>query len=194
MEIEQLRQEINQLLDNVVKHSNNYNENRSIPSLEIKFILSKVNKLQESMVILKYLLEEQENKAKKSSSIIKESAPEIIIGKIEESIAVKVETIVVEKIEVESIDPPINKSTKTVEDSLKLKPIKILIDAFSLNDRYLFANELFNKDMSAFNSFIKSIDNCNSLDEAKEIIAIQNWDYENERVLSLLSLVERRFL
>ncbi|PJA07946.1 MAG: hypothetical protein COX70_05130 [Flavobacteriales bacterium CG_4_10_14_0_2_um_filter_32_8] len=182
MEIEQLRKEINHLLENIVEHSNSYSENKSIPSLEISFVLAKVNKLHESLMVLKYLLEEQEKKTKKSIASTTEPKPvELIIE--------KEDTIIVEHNVV-----AIKKQIITVEDNLKQKSIKKLIDAFSLNDRYLFANELFNKDMNAFNELIKAIDNCSSLDDAKEILSKLDWDYENENVLSFLNSVERRFL
>lgn len=182
MEIEQLRKEINHLLENVVEHSNAYSDNKPIPSLEISFILTKINKLHESMSILKYLLEEQEKKTIKASILAtKSKGVELIIEK---------EKVVI----IENKISPTKKQIKTVEDNFNQKPITKLIDAFSLNDRYLFANELFHKDMNAFNEFIKKIDTCTTLDEAKEILSQQDWDYENECILSFLNSVERRFL
>ncbi len=192
MEIEELRKEINHLLANVVEHSNSYSDNRPIPSLEISFILTKVNKLQESMAVLKHLLEKQEQKALNIST----SEKEIISSEKEQIVqAEKLEEVeeVDEKVETKKTSSLMNESAKTVEVNLKLKPIKNLVDAFSLNDRYLYSNELFQKDMNAFNTLIKSIDCCTSLEEAKEIIAKENWDFENEQVLSFIELVERRF-
>src|SRR3989338_9055 len=125
MEIEQLRKEINHLLENVVEHSNSYSDNKPIPSLEISFILTKINKLHETMSILKYLLEEQERKTIKASILAAKSKSVVVI--------------------IENKITPTKKQIKTVEDNFKQKPIVKLIDAFSLNDRYLFANELFHK-------------------------------------------------
>ena len=192
MEIEELRKEINQLLDNVVEHSDYYSDNVPIPSLEISYILTKVNKLQESMAVLKHLLEKQEQKALNIST----SEKEIISSEKEQLVqAEKLEEVeeVDEKVETKKTSSLMNESAKTVEVNLKLKPIKNLVDAFSLNDRYLYSNELFQKDMNAFNTLIKSIDSCTSLEEAKEIITKENWDFENEQVLSFIELVERRF-
>ena len=182
MEIEQLRKELNHLLENVVNHSEQFSEGRSIPSLEINVVLAKINKMKENLIVLKYLLGEQEKKAKKMSSFTESVKPIEISSSKEEPL------IVEDKI------TPVKKQPKTVEDNLKQQPIKKLIDAFSLNDRYLFANELFHKDMNAFNELIKTIDNCSCFEDAKEIISKLDWDYENESVLSFLNSVERRFL
>ncbi len=57
MEIVQLRQEINDLLENVVEHSNSYTTKEHLSSLEVSFVLKKVSKAQEALTILKYLLE-----------------------------------------------------------------------------------------------------------------------------------------
>ena len=48
MEIDEIRQELNDLLENVVDHSGRYTAERPIPSLEISFVLSKINKMQEN--------------------------------------------------------------------------------------------------------------------------------------------------
>ena len=45
MEIEQLRQEINDLLENVVKHSNSYTGKKELLALDASLVLNKVNKV-----------------------------------------------------------------------------------------------------------------------------------------------------
>lgn len=86
----------------------------------------------------------------------------------------------------------------SISDKFLHTPIPSLKDAFSLNDRYLFANELFKKDMALFNETVKTIDSCSSLIAAQEILSQSqvklNWDTENERVINFYELVERRFL
>ena len=47
MEIEQLRKELDHLLENVVDHSKDFTERRQIPSLEIGVVLAKINKMQD---------------------------------------------------------------------------------------------------------------------------------------------------
>lgn len=212
MEIEQLRKELNELLEKVVEHSNNYLGKKQIPSLEISFLLAKINKMQEHLIILKHLLSEQEleiirqeklvaeRRAKEIPAIeiepplviLKENTQEPILPK--ENI-VAAQTIAQPEIKTEEVATP--EKPKAKKDIEKL-PIAKLVDAFSLNDRYLYANELFNKNMSAFTELIKSIDNCTSYQEAEQLLTNTknelDWDTDYIHVLSFYSLVERRFL
>ncbi len=197
MEIERLRKELNELLENVVDHSQRYSENRPIPSLEISFVLSKINKMQEGLTILKYLLEQQELAHKSSSK------KQVVFKKMEDEDDDwgEEEGVIQPAIEPEPVE---ENKTITEEQELQVKPvanieqipINKLVDALTLNDRYLYANELFGKDMTAFNELVKVIDNSTSYEEAKAAIAGLNkeWDEESEHVLSFFSLVERRFM
>ena len=203
MEIDQLRQELNDLLDNVVEHSEIYSGNRQIPSLEISYVLTKINKMQETLIVLKHLLNEEERENKRRSKAKREQET---IDKDKVLIEEKVEIVEVEPIvETEKLVEPINEEApvqKVAEvkkpNNIEQLPIAKLVDALSLNDRYLFANELFDKDMSAFNDTVKSIDESANFEAAK-VILMENgnqreWDIENEHVLSFTNLVERRFL
>ena len=64
MEIGRIRKELTALLDNIVEHSNKYSEDRTIPSLEVGVVLTKINRLQDGMSVLRHLLEKQEKEAK----------------------------------------------------------------------------------------------------------------------------------
>jgi len=202
MEIEQLRKEINQLLDNIVDHSERYAGSRHLPSLEISFVLSKVNKMQERMIVLKHLVEENENNVKlnnekKTHDVVADSSlPEDVQVQPEPFVAdpAEEESPIEEESPVEEIDvPEDNERIAAVSENLEQPTISKLIDALTLNDRYLYANELFDKDMNAFNDLVKSIDNSASINEAKELLMQLNWDDENEHVLSFILLVEQRF-
>ena len=214
MEIEQLRKEINELLENVVEHSGNYSGNRQIPSLEISFVLTKINKMQEALIILKHLLKEQEIDIKRQKKLaaqeelIEKQAekiePTILVEKtiLQEPILEKeevLEEIVIEQhTEIKTIEVVIAPEKPKAKKDIEKLPIPKLVDAFSLNDRYLYANELFDKDMGAFNELVKSIDNCTSNQEAEQLLTTTknelDWDNEDVHVTSFYSLVERRFL
>jgi len=188
MEIEHIRKELNHLLDNVVEHSTRYSEERPIPSLEISFVLTKINKMQENLSVLRHLLEEQEKFSKEARNAERDS---VVIEKVQEK------TVSVEE-KTENHEPTIDVPQKEavpsdISDNLEQPPIPRLIDALTLNDRYLYANELFNKDMNAFNELVKSIDESSSLANAKELFSSLSWDDENEHVISFNILVERRF-
>ncbi len=184
MEIEDIRKDLNDLLDNVVEHSTKFSDERPIPSLEISFVLAKINKMQETLSVLRYLLEEQETISKQRPKT-KTEIP--VTQEVQEEI--EEQPVIVETI-IESSQ----KVDETLAENHEQSPIPKLIDALTLNDRYLYANELFNKDMNSFNELVKSIDNSSSLNEAKETLSALDWDDENEHVISFYNLVERRFI
>lgn len=208
MEIEQLRKELNNLLENLVDHSQSYSGNRQIPSLQISYALSKVNKMQETLILLKHLLQEEERQLKQKRTEAK-PAPEAVIEQeeVQQQVVSTPEPEVIQQPVIES-EPEVpiqetiieNEPTKeaTPISNIEQLPITNLVDVFSLNDRYLYANELFDKDMSAFNEIVKTLDAFSNLSEAKSLLSEtgtnRNWDEENEHVISFYSLVERRFL
>lgn len=190
MEIEQLRQELNHLLENVVDHSGRYSEARPIPSLEVSFVLKKINKMQENLTILKYLLKEQEKFSKQMGGSDRKTDIE---DPIVESIEREEETIIDKVIQSEPVQENVSEDPPLKKEETEQPSISKLSDGLTLNDRYLFANELFNKDMSAFNDLVKSIDECSSLDEAIALYSKSDWELDNVHVISFTNLVERRF-
>lgn len=214
MEIQQLRKEFNQLLDKINQQSERFTDEAHLPSLEVSVMMSKINKLQEVTAVLKYATEHMEGRANQKRKIFDAQLNE---DRLEASNAIKkeqeeqkaAEEIVLDEPEIEAAIPeklvPVQelpKTEKKPESSLGDKfletPIASLKDAFSLNDRYLFANELFKKDMALFNEMITKLDNCNNIEEAMLIVekasSALNWDLESENVLSLHNKVQRRFI
>ncbi|MFB0926416.1 MAG: hypothetical protein QMB65_14220 [Vicingaceae bacterium] len=205
MEIGRIRKELTVLLDNIVEHSNKYSEDRTIPSLEVGVVLTKINRLQDGMSVLRHLLEKQEKEAKhqrqKERIVRAESLVEPIVTTnlenevIEEISVVEIPNEVVEEnIPIKEVPAIKEEAEKNEPKQVELNAISKLIDSLTLNDRYLYANELFNKDMNAFNELVKDIDGCSSFDEAQKLYMLLDWEIENEYVLSFTSLVERRFL
>lgn len=216
MEMEQLRKEFNQLLANINEHSERFTDHEHLPALEVSVMMSKIGKLLEVATILKHTvkeLEENKKNVKKEATIIsvQESVvsisepeadlePEIIETPKIEEVTPKEEHPKIVEAKQEEIKPeptkPVEKSS--VGEKFSHLPLSSLKDAFSLNDRYLFANELFKKDMALFNETIKTIDSCGSLINAQEhlnaIKTTLNWDNESDYVVTFYQLVERRFL
>lgn len=216
MDIATLRTELNDLIENLEKHSAQFPKNRPVPSLEVGVMIAKVHKIQDRLSVLKYLLEKEEVEAKTESygtftppSAMpqqKTTTPESIIAEEKET-------------EPEAETLPNNESTtpeqqpapapteqekvaaateaQELAEKLSRTPINSLKEAFSLNDRYLYANELFDKNMEAFNNLITTIDACNNLTEAQEQLSLArqayHWDDENVFVNEFTVLVERRF-
>lgn len=216
MEIEQLRKEFNQLLANINEHSERFTHHEHLPALEVSVMMSKIGKLLEVATILKHTVKElEENKKinKKESSVVSVQEPVVSVS---EPVAI-LETEIVEIPKIEELAPILEqpkvaevKKEETKPETVKPTdkssigekfshlPLASLKDAFSLNDRYLFANELFKKDMALFNETIKTIDSCGSLINAQEYLnSIKtnlNWDNESDYVVTFYQLVERRFL
>lgn len=219
MEIQELRKEFNQLLDKINQHSDRFTDKDYFPSLEASVMLSKINKLQELAAVLKFAIElneeqashkrrnyQQEQRELKKEAIIEEliEAPkEVQIELIDEAIKIEEEKEVIPVQEAEEAKKLEAKEVKengqnSVSDKFSQTPIASLKDAFSLNDRYLFANELFNKDMTLFNDAIKTLDACENeviaMGKLNEFGATYDWDLENEHLLMLQNKVQRRFL
>ena len=97
--------------------------------------------------------------------------------------------IVVESVQKEIITEAEGAKLTNVKKPLVAK----LSERLTLNDRYLFANELCKKDMSAFNELVKLIDSCASLDEATRLYSTMDWKIDNEDVIAFTNLVEQRF-
>lgn len=223
MDVKKIRQELNEIIKNIVEHSESFPANRPIPSLEVSAVISKVNKMQEQLAVLKYLLEVHENQQKnipvqEQNSILTEEpiAPENtfsttnIVEQVTEPEVPVFETpeaVQEEEIEEKQQEQTEEKVEITVSEDIKTKqevaqklsrtPIKSLKEAFSLNDRYLYANELFDKNMEAFNNLIKTIDESSNINEANEKLITAktqyNWDEENNFYVEFSILVERRF-
>lgn len=208
MEIEQLRKEFNQVLANITEHSERFTGSDHLPALEVSVMMSKINKLQEIAAILKHTIHSKEEKRRffQKADSVRSKTDEQTAEVIKQVIVVEDELIIENSIDVsiaigietKEIDPKAIGATESVSDKFLHTPIASLKDAFSLNDRYLFANELFKKDMSLFNETVKTIDECKNLIEAQELLNQSktnlNWDAENERVISFYELVGRRFL
>ncbi len=91
-------------------------------------------------------------------------------------------------------------TTKDLSDRLKSLPIKDLSKAFSINDRILTQNNLFDGDTLGFNVTLEDINKLNSFDEAKDylsknIIGKYKWTSKSKlkAAQGFVQLVGRRF-
>ena len=73
-----------------------------------------------------------------------------------------------------------------------------MMNAISLNQRFMFINELFDGDPEVFKESVDMVDECGSFDESVEKL-VQNyardyhWDMNSEEVKELLKIIFRRF-
>jgi len=88
---------------------------------------------------------------------------------------------------------------KALPEKLGQAAITDLTKAMSINDKLLYANELFGRDMSAMNTMLQKLNGLGSFDSAKvELIQLaerNDWTNEERREIaqSFIKLVQRRF-
>lgn len=86
----------------------------------------------------------------------------------------------------------------SLSHQLKKQPISNLMTAIGLNERYLFANQLFGGSMENFMEEVKKLNSCESATEAmdyfdRKLCETNKWDKNDELVKGFRLLVERRF-
>lgn len=104
------------------------------------------------------------------------------------------------KLTPESLNEKISKlsQSESLANKLQNQPIKNLKTAIGLNERFLFANELFSGDGSEYNRAIEEFNHLESLDAALRLIEHKyqptyNWDFDNRTVQNFLLYLKRRF-
>ena len=102
-----------------------------------------------------------------------------------------------------SSKPDINEAFASEDSSisghLQKQPIADLMSAIGLNERYLYANDLFEGDMQEFKNAIKMLNEFENVGDAKSFFesglrGTYGWEDENELAQALFNLIERRYL
>ncbi len=97
-----------------------------------------------------------------------------------------------------TINDTFNEASDTLADKLQNQKIQSIMEAISVNHKYMFTKELFDGDREAFVTAIGQIESCESFDEAVELL-VQNfakersWDMNSDEVKELLKVVFRKF-
>ncbi len=150
----------------------------------------------------KSLIAESEDEAESESNHDQEMED---VSGLDLIISDKVENIIHEFESEEELPskPDLNEAFTEEEDSslsdqLQKQPIQDLLTAIGLNERYLYANELFNGDIEDFRSVIRRLNEFESGKDAKayfdnELKESYNWEADNKLVKALYLLVDRRY-
>lgn len=90
------------------------------------------------------------------------------------------------------------KSKPTLVDKVARQPLKDLKGSMGINERFLYANELFHGDMGAFTRAVEELNHLESEQDAErllneELAAKYKWNDESDAVTAFKSLVSRRF-
>lgn len=87
----------------------------------------------------------------------------------------------------------------TLGDKVSKQKLHDIKRGIGINERFLFANELFGGDMSAFSRAVEELNHVDSENDANRLLnenlaTKYRWDDEDETVLAFKSLVSRRFV
>lgn len=202
MDLKEMRKDITNLIDDIKYTSDSLTDLDRLPVIQLNVILAKINLLTKKTTILLHYVEkhgEEQKKIRFSSE--KESPVEDVtpIPEVEKDTPVEDNTAVPE-VEMETVKSETNgenSNSGNVEDRLKQITIKDLTTAIGINEKYLFASELFEGKIESFTEAVMSLNAFESFDQAKNFmnnLANQyKWDPENESVISFTDLVARRF-
>jgi len=112
--------------------------------------------------------------------------------------------------EIDSLNEKFKSNQQTLLDTLGTEKKDALIDihekrplaglkkSITINQRFMFENDLFSGDKGEFEMVVNYLDNCKSNKEAMEFISVnyiekKNWDLEKEEVVEFLMVVNKRF-
>lgn len=92
------------------------------------------------------------------------------------------------------------KKATELSEKLSESPISDLTRAMSINDKLLYVNELFDRDIEAFNETLKVLNRFDSLNDAKGLLSnlAERYDWLNGEKIDIsrdfIKLVRRRYL
>ena len=98
----------------------------------------------------------------------------------------------------QSLNEKLKKDHPEIAEHLSTSKVADLQDAITLNDKFLFINELFRGDRNMYERSIRTINGFNTIQEAeywieRELKIKMGWAEENGMVRSFYSLVRKRF-
>lgn len=217
MDKNRIRKEIAELINSIKQHSDDIGDKKHIPQLELELILKKIAALYEKSIVFNYLNSQNtiENEIAKliEPKVNIEEKIMVEISKAEEkgkeeivNVAPPVEEPKIEEPKVEEVKPVVEE-VKPIEPVQIEKPktvvniqkpsISDIKTAIGINDRFQFANDLFQGNMQEYDIAIQQLNSSENLDSAMVYLGslqkLYNWDEENATMIRLRELVERRY-
>lgn len=198
-------------------------EDGELNPLQVELLLDDARSLHERLAVLQYLSFEKEVKSKSKEKKDKKKEKKKPFGikfesvdsqesltkqiDLEESIDEVLETNEIAK-PLDSTDSLISTSvndrfaqseTSSLADQLSKQPIKDLINAIGINEKFLFIEQLFNNDGISYNAELTVLNSMDSFEEAINYInnELQNkfdWKLKGTVEKKFIRLVERRYL
>jgi hypothetical protein len=204
-----IRKEIAALINSIKEHSDNIGDNKHIPQIELELILHKIEKLYQKSIVFNHLNSNGDTKqnAITSKPVVETPKVEIKQETVNPVISDKPIDLFGSEIPPVTEKPKQEKKAEKKEDKKEEKPaisnkiqkpsIQDLTKAIGLNDKFLFANELFEGNMQEYSIAIQQLNGAGSLESAMDYFSnlqqLYEWDMEKETVKQLVDLVDRRY-
>lgn len=200
-DVAKIRKELTNLVDKLKEQSDSVSNMEHVPSLEINVMMARVNRLYEKAVLYKHILiaEESLKEQVPAQSFSSNEPVTPIIETPEETSAPTVKAENNSLSSTQTLKPETNIPEKRKSSLLEGTPISNIKKHLGINERYLFANELFKGKMEDLMNAIDEIENQSSFENAQGLIKTKwanshQWDEDNAQVVSFYKIVERRFL
>lgn len=212
MDKQAIKNEIDSLIQKLKERSTAISNIDKITVAEMAELQSTVDKLHQHISVLNYLKTHGASSAKEEEKSLYKAAivPDTVEVKLESEKPVEVKDAPVDLFggELPPVVAPekpkaekktVKKEEKPVQVVSKIQKPKLdnLNSAIGLNDKFQFANELFEGSMPEYNIAIHQLNTAGTIESAMEYVEslqlLYNWDFENETVKRLLDLVDRRY-
>lgn len=209
-----IRKEIAVLINSIKEHSDNIGDKDHVPQLELELILHKIEKLYQKTIVFNHInsLSDTIGSSQPITSGKKEEEKKIILEIPKQEI--KPEPVKFTETDATPVDlfgsvlPPIvekpkqekkseKKEEKPVANKIQKPAVSDITKAIGINDKFRFANELFQGNVQEYSIAIQQLNSAESIESAMDYFGnlqqLYDWDLESETVKYLLDLVDRRY-
>ncbi|GAB3924596.1 hypothetical protein [Larkinella terrae] len=99
------------------------------------------------------------------------------------------------------VNPAVNEESDgpvTVGETYYRAPIESISKSISLNQKFMFINQLFNGNAASYNEAIEELNRATSYDQARDLVSYRYaaqylWDMSSDEVAMLIDILKRRF-
>ena len=90
---------------------------------------------------------------------------------------------------------PLSHTDTSLNDAIERTKLTDLRKAFTLNDRFRFCRELFDRDEARMNDTLSALNEAHSYSESLDLLRARvQWDFDGETATDFLKFIERRFV
>ena len=90
---------------------------------------------------------------------------------------------------------PLSHADTSLNDAIERTKLTDLRKAFTLNDRFRFCRELFDRDEARMNDTLSALNEAHSYSESLDLLRARvQWDFDGETAADFLKFIERRFV